>query len=84
VSVKIRLARVGSHKKPYYRIVAASCEKSATKKFIEILGTYNPHLDPADFKINKDKFDKWMSLGAQPSDTVKSLIKKNNKLAAVN
>ncbi|MHB1646829.1 MAG: 30S ribosomal protein S16 [Candidatus Acididesulfobacter diazotrophicus] len=84
MAVKIRLARIGSHKKPYYRVVAASSEKSATKKFIEILGTYNPHLNPADFKINKDKFDKWISLGAKPSDTVKSLIRKTSKIGVAN
>jgi small subunit ribosomal protein S16 len=76
VAVKIRLSRIGSHKKPFYRVVAASSERSATKKFIEILGTYNPNLDPAEIKIDKDKFDKWIGLGAIPSDTVRSLIKK--------
>lgn len=76
MAVKIRLSRIGSHKKPFYRVVAASSERSAKKKFIEILGTYNPNLDPAEIKIDKDKFDKWIGLGAIPSDTVRSLIKK--------
>jgi len=76
VAVKIRLTRIGSHKKPFYRIVAASGEKAVQKKFIEILGTYNPCSDKTQFTIDKDKFDKWVSLGAKPSDTVMSLVKK--------
>lgn len=78
MAVKIRLARTGSHKKPFYRVVAASSEKAVQKKFIEILGTYNPLTDPAQISIDNDKFDKWVSLGAKPSDTVMSLIKKQN------
>lgn len=79
MSVKIRLARTGSHKKPFYRIVAASSEKAVQKKFIEIIGTYNPCAKTDQFSINRDKFDNWVSLGATPSDTVISLIKKNNQ-----
>jgi small subunit ribosomal protein S16 len=79
VAVKIRLTRIGSHKKPFYRIVAASGEKAVQKKFIEILGTYNPCANTAQFNIDKDKFDKWISLGAKPSDTVMSLVKKQGK-----
>jgi small subunit ribosomal protein S16 len=76
VAVKIRLTRIGSHKKPFYRVVAASGEKAVQKKFIEILGTYNPCSNSNQFNIDKDKFDKWISLGAKPSDTVMSLVKK--------
>ncbi len=79
MAVKIRLTRIGSHKKPFYRIVAASGEKAVQKKFIEILGTYNPCANTAQFNIDKDKFDKWISLGAKPSDTVMSLVKKQGK-----
>ncbi|MCL4321144.1 MAG: 30S ribosomal protein S16 [Deltaproteobacteria bacterium] len=79
MAVKIRLARIGSHKKPFYRIVAASGEKAVQKKFIEILGTYNPCSNAEQFKVDKDKFDKWISLGAKPSDTVMSLLKKQGK-----
>ncbi len=79
MAVKIRLARIGSHKKPFYRIVAASGEKAVQKKFIEILGTYNPGSSTSQFNIDKDKFDKWISLGAKPSDTVMSLVKKQGK-----
>jgi len=79
VTVAIRLTRVGSHKKPVYRIVAASKEKAVQKKFIEILGVYNPCSSTNQFTINKDKFDKWISLGAKPSDTVMSLVKKQGK-----
>lgn len=75
MAVKIRLSRVGSHKKPVYRVVAASSEKAVQKKFIEILGTYNPCAAGNQFTINMDKFDKWVSLGAKPSDTVMSLVK---------
>ena len=79
MAVKIRLARIGSHKKPFYRIVAASGEKAVQKKFIEILGTYNPCSNVDQLKIDKDKIDKWISLGAKPSDTVMSLLKKQGK-----
>ncbi|MDA8273191.1 MAG: 30S ribosomal protein S16 [Deltaproteobacteria bacterium] len=79
MAVKIRLARIGSHKKPFYRIVAASGEKAVQKKFIEILGTYNPCSNTLQFKVDRDKFDKWISLGAKPSDTVMSLLKKQGK-----
>ncbi len=76
MAVSIRLARTGSHKKPFYRIVAASREKAVQKKFIEILGSYNPSSPTNQITIDRDKFDKWVSLGAKPSDTVISLIKK--------
>ncbi len=76
MAVKIRLSRTGSHKKPFYRVVAASGEKAVQKKFIEILGTYNPCSNTRQFIIDKDKFDKWISLGAKPSNTVMSLVKK--------
>ncbi len=80
MAVKIRLSRIGSHKKPFYRIVAASGEKAVQKKFIEILGTYNPCADKGvQFNIDKDKFDKWVSLGAKPSDTIMTLVKKQAK-----
>ena len=79
MAVKIRVARTGSHKKPFYRIVAASGEKAVQKKFIEILGTYNPCSNTSQFKVDRDKFDKWISLGAKPSDTVMSLLKKQGK-----
>ncbi|MHB8231424.1 MAG: 30S ribosomal protein S16 [bacterium] len=79
MAVKIRLTRIGSHKKPVYRIVAASGEKAVQKKFIEILGTYNPCSNANQFAIDKDKFDKWISLGAKPSDTVMSLVKKQGR-----
>ncbi len=79
MAVKIRLARTGSHKKPTYRIVAASSERAVQKKFIEILGTYDPRTKDNKFVINRDKFDKWIGLGAKPSDTVMSLLKKQGK-----
>lgn len=79
MAVKIRLARTGSHKKPFYRIVAAHQEKAVQKKFIEILGTYNPCSNANQFTIDKDRFDRWISLGAKPSDTVMSLLKKQGK-----
>ena len=79
MAVKIRLSRIGSHKKPFYRIVAASGEKAVQKKFIEIIGTYNPLSADNRLSIDKDKFDKWIGLGAKPSDTVISLVKKQGK-----
>ena len=79
--VKIRLARHGAKKKPYYRIVAADSESPRDGKFIEKLGTYNPLTDPVEVTLSADRIQYWMDQGAKPSDTVKSLLKKEGFFA---
>lgn len=74
--VKIRLRRMGAHKKPFYRVVVADARSSRDGKFIEELGYYNPMTDPADIKLDSDKAKKWLDNGAQPTETVRSLFKK--------
>jgi small subunit ribosomal protein S16 len=76
MAIKIRLTRHGRKKRPFYRVVAANSEAPRDGKFLEILGTYDPLKDPAEFKVDSSKVDKWLSLGAKPSDTVRSLLKK--------
>ena len=76
--VVIRLTRFGGKKKPYYRIVAVDREKPRETRYIELLGQYNPLTDPAQIKLDMEKYDRWLSKGAQPSVTVKSLVKKLN------
>ena len=73
--VKIRLKRMGAHKKPFYRVVVADSRAPRDGKFIEEIGYYNPLTDPADIKIDEEKAKKWLGTGAQPTDTVKKLFK---------
>ncbi len=78
--VKIRLKRMGAHKKPFYRVVVADSRAPRDGKFIEEIGYYNPLTDPADIKINDEKAKKWLDNGAQPTDTVRGLFKKTGIL----
>lgn len=80
MAVKIRLKRMGAKKKPFYRIVVADSRSPRDGKFIEELGYYNPLKDPAEVKINDEKAVKWLLDGAQPTETVRVLLKKNNIL----
>ncbi|MBL0700054.1 MAG: 30S ribosomal protein S16 [Desulfosarcina sp.] len=82
MSVKIRLARYGTKKKPFYRIVVADSECPRDGKFLESVGTYNPLQDPAGVIIEVDRVRHWMDNGAIPTDTVKSLLKKQDFFAA--
>ncbi len=75
--VKIRLKRMGAHKKPFYRVVVADSRTPRDGRFIEEIGTYNPLKDPAEIKIDAEKAQKWLSNGAQPTDTVRALLKKS-------
>ncbi|MDD6881782.1 MAG: 30S ribosomal protein S16 [Firmicutes bacterium] len=75
--VKIRLKRMGAHKKPFYRIVVADVRAPRDGKFIEEIGYYNPMTEPKEIKINEEAAQKWLSNGAQPTDTVKALFKKS-------
>lgn len=74
--VKLRLKKMGSKKRPFYRIVAADAKSPRDGRFIETVGTYDPTKEPAMVTIDKEKAIKWLNNGAQPTDTVKSLLRK--------
>lgn len=76
MATKIRLKRMGAKKKPFYRIVVADSRAPRDGRFIEEIGYYNPNTAPAEIKVDADKAKHWLSVGAQPSDTVRSLFKK--------
>ncbi|MEA1968209.1 MAG: 30S ribosomal protein S16 [Thermodesulfobacteriota bacterium] len=76
MAVKIRLARRGAKKKPFYRIVAADIESPRDGRFLEILGTYDPMVEPAAVELREDRIQHWMHEGAIPTTTVKNLLKK--------
>ena len=80
MSVAIRLARQGSKKKPFYRIVAADKRKARDGKFIELLGTYHPTTKV--LKLDAERYQKWISVGAQPSGTLASIIRRTARAAA--
>ncbi len=84
MAVRIRLTRIGRHKRPFYRMVVADSEAPRDGKFIEILGTYDPLVEEAAVKINTERAVHWLNKGALPSDTVKSIFKKSQlfKLAS--
>jgi len=73
--VKIRLTRLGAHKKPFYRIVVADSRARRDGPFIEILGTYNPMKEPSEIKINGEKVKYWLQQGAKPTDKATKLIR---------
>ena len=75
--VKIRLRRMGSKKNAFYRIIVADSRSPRDGRFIEEIGYYNPLTDPADVKINGEKAKAWIANGAQPTDTVRAILKKN-------
>ncbi len=76
MAVKIRLRRMGAKKAPFYRVVVADGRYPRDGRFIEEIGTYNPLTDPATVVIDQDLAKKWIANGAQPTDTVKALLKK--------
>ena len=80
MAVKIRLRRMGAKKAPYYRIVVADSRYPRDGRFIEEIGFYNPMVEPAEVKVDAEKAKKWSANGAQPTDTVKALFKKNEVL----
>ena len=82
MAVKIRLARHGAKKRPFYRIVAADSESPRDGRFLEKLGTYNPLQDPAKVDLNTDRVKYWIGQGATPSDTVRSILKREGVFAA--
>ena len=78
MAVKIRLRRMGQKKAPFYRIVVADSRYPRDGRFIEQLGHYNPMTDPAEVVIDADKAAQWIKNGAQPTETVRALLKKQN------
>ncbi|OFW49705.1 MAG: 30S ribosomal protein S16 [Actinobacteria bacterium RBG_13_35_12] len=76
MSVKIRLSRMGSRKKPFYRIVVADIRSPRDGRFIEKIGIYDPKSDPSRIEVDKDKALEWIKKGAKPTDTVKKLFDK--------
>ena len=77
MAVKIRLKRIGAKKSPFYRVVVADERSPRDGKFIEEIGYYNPLTNPVDIKINAEKATKWLNNGAQPTETVRTLLKKS-------
>ena len=80
MAVRIRLARMGAKKKPFYRLVAADSEAPRDGRFLEILGYYDPMKEPAEVKIHENKVRYWMEKGAKLSEAARSLIKKEEAL----
>ncbi|MBQ2286527.1 MAG: 30S ribosomal protein S16 [Acutalibacteraceae bacterium] len=80
MAVKIRLRRMGAKRAPFYRVVVADSRYPRDGRFIEEIGTFDPTKDPAIVNIDTEKAKKWISNGAQPTDTVKALLKKNGVL----
>ena len=74
--VKIRLKRMGAHKKPFYRVVVADSRTPRNGKFIEEIGTYDPTKEPSEIKIDAEKAKQWISNGAQPTESVAKLLKR--------
>lgn len=77
MSVKIRLRRMGTKKAPFYRVVVADSRSPRDGKFIEEIGYYNPLVNPAEVKLDGEKAKEWIANGAQPTETVRALLKKN-------
>ncbi len=83
MAVRIRLARYGSKKKPYYRIVAADSQSRRDGRFLEQVGTYNPCVDPPAVTLKVERYDYWTSVGARPSDTVAAVVRRHRNLLDV-
>ena len=82
MAVKIRLKRMGMKKKPFYRVVVADERAARDGRFIEEIGTYDPMTSPAVIKIDNEKAAQWLKNGAQPTDTVRVLLKKSGAIEA--
>ena len=80
MSVKIRLSRMGYKRNPIYRIVVSDSRTARNGGCIEEVGTYDPNKNPSEFKVDAEKAKKWIANGAQPTDTVKSILKKEGIL----
>jgi small subunit ribosomal protein S16 len=77
----IRLTRMGTHKRPFYRLVVADKQSKRDGRFVEIVGYYNPIREPNELVVKQDRIDYWLACGAQPTGTVKGLIKRAKKEA---
>ena len=77
MAVKMRLRRMGAKKAPFYRVIVADSRSPRDGRFIEEIGYYNPLTNPVEVKIDADKAKKWLNNGAQPTETVKALLKKS-------
>ena len=77
MAVKMRLTRIGKKKAPFYRVVIADARAPRDGRFVEEIGYYNPLTEPAEIKIDAEKAKQWIKNGAQPTDTVKALLKKS-------
>ena len=82
MSVTIRLTRAGSKKVPFYRVVAADRRSPRDGRFIEQLGIYDPLRDPVEFRVNDQRLDHWIKVGAVPSETVSQLLRRQRRSAA--
>jgi small subunit ribosomal protein S16 len=78
MAVKLRLTRVGSKKNPIYRVVAADSRSPRDGKFLEIVGRYNPQTDPSTIVLDEEKIKAWLDKGAQPTDSVRRLMRAKN------
>lgn len=81
MALRIRLARFGAKKRPYYRIVVTNSESPRDGRFLEILGTYDPRQEPAEVKVKEELLTLWLGRGATPTDTVASLLKRQKAVA---
>ena len=81
MAVKLRLKRMGAKQKPFYRIVAADARSPRDGRFIETIGTYNPVVSPAEVKVDKELALKWLNNGAEPTDTVRNILRKEGIMA---
>ena len=77
MAVKMRLTRIGAKKAPFYRVIVADSRSPRDGRFIDTIGTYNPLTTPVEIKIDAEKAKKWRGNGAQPTETVKALLKKS-------
>lgn len=77
MAVKMRLTRIGAKKTPFYRVIVADSRSPRDGRFIDTIGTYNPLTTPVEIKIDAEKAKKWLGNGAQPTETVKALLKKS-------
>jgi len=80
VAIRIRLMRRGRRNRPFYRVVAAEASAPRDGKFLEILGYYDPLKEPYEFKVDAEKVKKWLSKGAEPTETVRALLKRSGLL----
>jgi small subunit ribosomal protein S16 len=82
--LKIKLSRIGKRGQPFYRIIIAEAKSKVNGKYVDLLGTYNPMVNPKQIKIDTKKYQEWIDKGAQPTETVASLYKKITKKTSKN